>query len=372
MANPTAYYVDPAINANSGSGTIGDPWGDLQWALDHITRDATNGDIIHIKAGAAEVSAASLTLATYGTLTETAPLILRGYTAAAGDGGVGEIDCNGATMWAGNPNLVILVDLEIHNGGDNHLVSSTGRLALLRCELHKGASTPTSKSLVSIGAGLVSGCYLHDGGTTPGMNGGASSICLFNYLIGAGGLSGAVVIGNVVVRTVNGNGTQFSGDLGVVLGNVFYSTVANTATAIGNGTGGSYNWHINLNNIVCGWSGAGGKGLQGNLLFLGHNAFFNNTTNESVTGGPFMDLGGDVSLAADPFTNAAGGDFSLTTAAKAALRGVGWPAAYLGAHANTDGHVTIGAVQYGEAEAGGGGLASPIIGNVIIQGLGLI
>jgi hypothetical protein len=38
------------------------------------------------------------------------------------------------------------------------------------------------------------------------------------------------------------------------------------------------------------------------------------------------------------------------------LRGVGWPAAYLGAHASTDGHITIGAVQYGEAEAGGAGV----------------
>ena len=37
----------------------------------------------------------------------------------------------------------------------------------------------------------------------------------------------------------------------------------------------------------------------------------------------------------------------------AALRGLGFPGAYLGAHANTDGHVTIGPIQYGEAEAGG-------------------
>ena len=37
----------------------------------------------------------------------------------------------------------------------------------------------------------------------------------------------------------------------------------------------------------------------------------------------------------------------------AALRGLGFPGAYLGAHANTDGHVTIGPIQYGEAEAAG-------------------
>ena len=50
MAALTQYYVDPAINANSGTGTIGDPYGDLQYALNTLTRDPTDGDQINVKA----------------------------------------------------------------------------------------------------------------------------------------------------------------------------------------------------------------------------------------------------------------------------------------------------------------------------------
>jgi hypothetical protein len=31
MGALTQVYVETAINANSGTGTIGDPYGDLQW-----------------------------------------------------------------------------------------------------------------------------------------------------------------------------------------------------------------------------------------------------------------------------------------------------------------------------------------------------
>jgi hypothetical protein len=59
----------------------------------------------------------------------------------------------------------------------------------------------------------------------------------------------------------------------------------------------------------------------------GHNAYWNNATNY-YAGETYIDLtANDVVLAADPFTNAAGADFSLTDAAKAALaqRGSRWP-----------------------------------------------
>jgi hypothetical protein len=94
---------------------------------------------------------------------------------------------------------------------------------------------------------------------------------------------------------------------------------------------------------------------------VGFNAFYNNTNPYTLGDQIYVDLrANDVTLLADPFVDAANGDFSLTAAAKTALRGVGWPAAYLGAHANTDGHITIGAVQYGEAEAATGGGVRPV------------
>lgn len=94
----TEYYVDPAINANSGTGTIGDPFGDLQYGLNTVTRNATDGDRFNIKAGTAEVMAAAIDLTTYGTPTQAAPLIFQGYTSAQGDGGIGEINNGGANV----------------------------------------------------------------------------------------------------------------------------------------------------------------------------------------------------------------------------------------------------------------------------------
>jgi len=164
--------------------------------------------------------------------------------------------------------------------------------------------------------------------------------------------SGSVAIGNILVHSSNGGGIGCNDTVGNI--------VVNTASGTGNGIEALLRGTA-INNIVQGYSGAGGKGINvvAGCKMVGHNAFYNNTTNMSGT--PVLSLAAnDVALAADPFTDAANGDFSLTAAAKTALRGLGWPAAYLGAHANTDGHVTIGAVQYGEAEAGGGGM---LVGN---------
>jgi hypothetical protein len=61
----------------------------------------------------------------------------------------------------------------------------------------------------------------------------------------------------------------------------------------------------------------------------------------------------NVALAADPFTDAANGDFSLTAAAKTALAAKGFPLAYLGAHANTVPNLNIGPIQMAASTGGG-------------------
>ena len=164
-------------------------------------------------------------------------------------------------------------------------------------------------------------------------------------------------IGNVVVCAGTAQtGIYWTGAHGqVCLNNIVYNSTAGTtrgiyAVAAGRAT-------MVMNNIVIGWSGAGGDGIEcnANVGIIGYNAFYNNTNPYTISDMTFLDeTANDVALGADPFTDAANGDFSLTAAGKTALRGLGWPGAYLGAHASTDGHITIGAVQYGEAEAGGG------------------
>ncbi len=377
----TQNYVDyGAGNDTTGDGTVGTPWKTLQKAFDTCTRNATDGNQINLKAGTAHVNAAALDLTTFvagGALSVTAPLIVRGYTSAANDGGMGEIDCGGLTMWASAAySHIHMVDLEVHTFGDNHGVVLTTAF-MHHCEVHKGASSPSGKYLISFTGNYstVSGCYVHDAGAGAARGisngGGESSKTISNYILlntdtdGAGvGVLGAVVQANVILCKSTGI-TGITGLAGSFLvGNVCYNTTAGTGRGIYTGTSDPRTFV--LNNIICGWSGAGGDGIEaiGNQNIIGYNAFYNNTANYTVADQTFINLtANDVALGADPFTDAANGDFSLTAGGKTALRGLGWPAAYLGAHANTDGHVTIGAVQYGEAEAGGGG-ANPMHGKL--------
>lgn len=358
----TNYYVDPAINADSGTGTIGDPFGDLQYALNTIVRNATDGDQVNVKSGAAEVLAAPLTLATYGTPTETAPLILRGYTAAANDGGVGVIDGNagGFGIMASRYADTHFADLRLTNVGAAHTVLEMGaRSIAYRCEADHAAMIGFGTNSLS----MVVGCYAHDvpRGIQTGYGGGT---LIGNLLVpsGAGygiynnGTHADMVLNNIVLCSNAGAFGYYANnanDANGVIGNIFYNTAAGTTAGVLLNDNPSGRNQIALNNIICGWSGAGGVGLRhdGYASIIGHNAFYNNTTAKSCAA--ILDLGGDVALAADPFTDAANGDFSLTDAAKLALAAAGWPASYLGAHANTITNLNIGPIQMA-AGAGGG------------------
>ena len=140
MANPPTHcYVDPSIAGNSGTGTIGDPYGDLQYALDTESIDSTHGNQINIKAGTDEVLSSTLSLATFGSPNQNAPLTFRGYTSTADDGGVGGIDCGGNALITVAGSSISWVDLEIHNGpqsGTGDFISMSYYGKLINCYVH--------------------------------------------------------------------------------------------------------------------------------------------------------------------------------------------------------------------------------------------
>lgn len=365
---------DPTdVKCTQHDGTTTKPYRSIQGACDLLTRNITDGNQINLKAGTAQVNAAAIDLDEViagGAMTRFAPLCIRGYTATADDGGIGEIDCGGATMFAATSyDYVMLADLEIHTFGDTDGVVLDTYDIVYHCEIHKGASTPSTKALLKVSANaVVMGCNIHD----PGASGyclyttGVQALTAGNYIrtgsdAGASGIYNAavsVIERNVVLCGATGAyGIRSIGGMGVhIKENAVYNTTAGTTNGILLGSGSSdREGGVVINNIVVGWSGAGGIGIYGqyNAWIIGYNAFYNNTTNLTISDQKWIDLtANDITLAADPFVDAANGDFSLTVAAKTALRGLGWPAAFLGAHANTDGHITIGAIQYGEAEGG--------------------
>ncbi len=363
------YYCDPAIAADSGTGTIGDPYGDLQFALDSITRNATDGDQICIKAGTAEVLAASLSLATYGTPAEGAPLVLRGYTSTANDGGRGAISYPGnAIINSSTLDYIYWVDLDLSGGGNpTRMITLDDFNLFLRCKFtpDKGGEA------VAYGLALgdnnrVIGCkFTRDNGygfalASTATNSNLIAWCFSDSVTGLTvGNNYNVFLHNIaIVRTTTNNGITASLDENHLIGNIVYNTTAGTAQGIVLGNSSGRQNSIAINNIVVGQSGSGGVGIGSasgcDVLMVGYNAYYNNSTNYSAGGDTIVDLGGDVSLGANPFTDAANGDFSLTETAKTALRSAGWPASYLGAHANSDPHITIGAMQYGPAVTAGG------------------
>jgi hypothetical protein len=156
----TEIYVDPSIGTATGAGTIGDPYGDLQYAFNTATRDATNGNRMNVKAGSEELLTATLSLATFGAPTNTAPCVIQGFTATAGDGGKAVINANGAAAMNEASSVLYLMDLEIYNGGAADLVTLADDSRVFDCEVHG-----TTGSGIAFGlTGLAFGCHVHDCG----------------------------------------------------------------------------------------------------------------------------------------------------------------------------------------------------------------
>lgn len=286
-AAPTEYYVDPSIAAASGSGTIGDPYGDLQHALDTITQDTTNGDRVNVKAGTAESLAATLNLTTYGTPTAAAPLIIQGYTSAADDGGYGVIDGAGSYgSFSGTQDYIFLKNMECRNSGAavtvnldrNCLVEacvfSNNTAGLLRLgersSVFSSHFSDGSSYGVLIRSGTVEDCHFENG--TKDFN-----RCIWPTPTGA---------------TIRHNSFNVDGATDCVLVGGPVDIIGNSfLSSSGTGAGILYDSAIRhsqviANNIFEGFSGVGGTAIDFasatvfNLTYA-NNAFYNNTSNET-------------------------------------------------------------------------------------------
>jgi len=331
------YYVDPSINANSGTGTIGDPYGDIQYAVDNITRDTTDGDQINVKAGTAEVMSASLDLSTYGTPAASAGLIIRGYTSTANDGGVAEFDCGGFTLCASSS--VSYVDLKVHNGPASSRVLFVNVGAAHNCEVYD------SYNGIYCGAySTISNCYVYDCGKYGISHGGPSLIqacyvrtrtadsngimdrCIYNT-----GRPG--IISNTIISCES---TAIGIDLNQDGATCFNCSVISLA---GTGSGIRLNSPATVsgchNNLIEGFSGSGGeaifyataapaefKGIVANNTFYDCETAISNdnsiavykTDNSTAGGSPFKKTGSDTFANRysyfEPDTNYAGTNLS--------------------------------------------------------------
>ena len=271
----TEYYVDPSIAANSGTGTIGDPYGDLQYALDNITRDTTDGDRINIKSGTAEVLSSAIDYSTYGTPTIGAPLLYRGYASTAGDGGIGEIDLGGNAQ---SNTAISWCDLKIHNFSSFGITSAVADNCWLDPTTNGGVTVSTyaklTNSFVTTSVilngrnGSVHGCYilLTTGFTVPSL--------LVN-------LVGGCEVSNNILHFQSG---LTLGNISTLYGNYDGCTIQNNSLlnessragggvvlSVKNGQNVQGNISENFSNGFSGFSNEPNGTIQ-------HNAGYNNTT----------------------------------------------------------------------------------------------
>jgi hypothetical protein len=211
------------------------------------------------------------------------------------------------------------------SGGSYHVVSS--------CEVSGGVAGATA-GINDAGVGTrVRRCYVHGNACTGISIGGSAQAADFNLVCNNTGASSDGIL------------TQ-------------YSNQVTNNTSYGNGRDGirCFQYDIGIifqNNILV---NNGGYGI--NATFGGfppvpecdNNAFYNNTSGTRFACGTGAT---DVILTGDPFTNAAGGDFSLnnTAGAGAACRAAGIPGTFPGGL--TTGKLDMGAVQHVDPVSGG-------------------
>ena len=325
MGTPINYYVDPA----SGSDMTGDggeltPWQTTQWALDTISRDSSNGDQINIKTGTDDTLLSALSLSSYGSPGETDPLIFRGYTSAANDGGQGQINGNGSTVFdaSSSQRYITFRDLKLYNAGSDYVLRIADDSAVINCEVStttdSGIKVYTSDNNTS-----VLGCYIHNCGNL-GLHCEYTAMIAGNYFAnGANSFSAAIYVDeqrNLIFRNIisidgSSNGIQIQDPFNFIVGNAILSSSGTGAGIISTGSGGD-DLAI-INNSIEGFSGGGGYGIRGRAdnhwNVYGHNCFYNNSTDEYNV--PDIDniraaLGNNEALGASPFAKSGSDTFA--------------------------------------------------------------
>jgi hypothetical protein len=371
MGTPSQYYVDPSGGSDAtGDGAIGNPWQTVQHALDTITRDSTHGDQINVRDTADDVLSGTLDLTSYGSASAAAPLVFRGYTSAAKDGGKGGMSGGGGgfPIWSSSQSYVYFIDMHLHNVGAASIVeflSGGGNYqGILNCEVDNGTGSYAIN--LSTDRAVCINNHVHNfGGVGIFVDGDDTKVC-DNYLAnGANDFSYAIHLsgyGTAVLRNIiSVDGAAY----GIYTDGIVNCLVAHNSVRGGGSTGaGFYVSNSNAfqqtltNNVVAGFSGAGGAGIRlanssRQYPWYAGNACWNNATNYADVGDEDELLAEDnEELASHPFDESGSDTFAnrfTYFAPTSAVQGTAWPSGC---------RLDKGAVQHADP-AGGSAIIIP-------------
>lgn len=206
---------------------------------------------------------------------------------------------------------------------------------LFGCEVTACGGTTAAVDTANAGGGLngtgilVSGCWIHDNTKSGILIGSQCSVTGCIISSNSGGSSDGVLI-NAYAVNISGNVLYGNGRDGIRSAAAFWQI------------GSLYLNNIVVNNAGYGFNASGAAAFA-NAVAVDFNAYYNNTSGarNNVTAGAH-----DITLTADPFTNAGAGDFSLNSTAGggAALKGTGFPGTFPGSLST--GYADVGPLQH--------------------------
>ena len=320
-----AATLDRSCSPTDGAISSGTWYLGGAMSLGHSTDDAffeaaTAGNKFWIKyTGTTIDQPSTINVSNDGTI--AAPMVVEGYKTtrgdsptgadrpAWGDGSGGNIDFAFDDYWTFKNIIIVTGDQGGFRGDaglrvDNCKITYSGAISTATALFFGGFEVRNSEIISNAGRGIsltfafarVKNCYIHD--------------CLTGIYITT---ADNFVIQNNIISDCDNYGIEQIGSLGgqstTISNNTFYQSTEGTSVAI------SYidSWNMEfMYNIFYGWN----VGMQYDtaaqpLIYVDYNAWGNNGTD--VT---FVTKGDNaITLTADPFTNAAGGDFSLNNTA---------------------------------------------------------
>jgi hypothetical protein len=356
-------YVSKQYGNDGWAGTAAAPYKTIGFAMGVCFA----ADVIHVGSFASQDDADG-DFGAWNTPTSTtldAPITIRGEEDHAIAGGVyfsgtpamAELDGddNLANIFSTTnmPVYLILIDLYMHNTtGSVFQIGSGVKPAFIRCHFAYDAGYYTISAGTDV---FIIGCRLTNIKRTGILTSNRARV-IGNVIDGSTVQAitfGAfcVIVDNFFINCAAG-GITVSNDFSYICGNTIHRA-SGTSSGLVLLAGGQLN--VIQNNIITGFTaGAIALFFNHNAAVFGPNAFWNNSAKYSGPGGPInikqFDLTAmDIDCSADPFTDSAGGDFSVTDELKAK----GWPSpdalysadtySYLGSTSNT--YVDMGAAQ---------------------------
>ena len=345
------YFVDETTGSDStGDGSIGNPWASIQHAIDNIVRDTTDGDQITIKS--ATLSAPLNVMTTYGGGSGQAPLVFSGYSAAANDKGLGDVDANGNSLFAATAySFIVLKDLDCHNFGTSEPIHLNAYCIIDNCVVRDSTHTSYAVDL-SIGSKLINThIYGHAAAGGISISSGIVDCCRIEAASGTGlySLGNSIISNNVVLYSGSGSAIATGGVGKNIRNNTIIQTGANQGSGIYLVNTSSYCILVDANYIEGFATGILSPTSALNHGIIRSNRLFNNSTPTTING-PFYVEEDNTTTSASGVVDLSGGDFTPTSELLLPEIPIG------GRHVSGQTlQKYAGAVQVGGGSGGGGG-----------------